>query len=648
MCFISLNKEKSRPFFDVLFVHLPYSDPELSPFFKYGGGPLVSILKTSKSNIIKGKLERYSNNSKRFWSEINKLLPQSNDSAIRSIYDEVTGEMFEGIELNEHINSYFSNIGSRLANECAPGVIVDDGNRVGNDFIGFNRIPFTEDEVLKICKDINVCKSFSIPNVKTLVIKHAFLDNIDKVTRIFNSSLSLSVFPNAWKLSTIVPLPKVPHPNSASDLRPVALTPLPGKLMEKLICSRLQGWLSENGLLTSVQHGFRKKRSTISAIAALLDALYKNINRNKNSYIIYLDLKKAFDTISHDKMIGKLRALGLDEITLSWFRSYLTDRCQCVKLNNMISDTLPITYGVPQGSILGPILFTIYINDIANIVNCGIVLYADDTVIFHHDKNILQNNLKLISDWCNKNLLTINVKKSHWMKTRICGEVDDVEVHGNVVFKVRNNELSEVDLYKYLGLYIDNNLNFQSHHKKLISQVHLKLSQFRKIRSFINNKAAILIYKCTILPVLEYADFIQDQGIIYINKAIQKLQNLGLLIAHNQHILPYDQRDSSETLHRNSKMSRLVHRRKLHLLQFAFRLKDNTTLLDRRDIPTRRHAGIVFTIVKSNHYKFPKNPYHRCMIEWNNLTVDVSLLVEKEAFTRAIKTTVQNPYIKVL
>ena len=97
-----------------------------------------------------------------------------------------------------------------------------------------------------------------------------------------------------------------------------------------------------------------------------------------------------------------------------------------------------------------------------------------------------------------------------------------------------------------------------------------------------------------------------DQGVVYINKATQKLQNLGLLIAHNQHILPYDQRDSSEALHRNSNMSRLVHRRRLHLLQFAFQLKDDLMLLDVRDIPTRRHAGIVFSIPKISHYKFPK------------------------------------------
>ena len=147
---------------------------------------------------------------------------------------------------------------------------------------------------------------------------------------------------------------------------------------------------------------------------------------------------------------------------------------------------------------------------------------------------------------------------------------------------------------------------------------------------------------------MEYADYVHDQGINYINKALQKLQNQGLLIAHNQHILPYDQRDSSETLHRNSRLVRLVHRRRLHLLQFAFQLKNDMTLLDTRNIPTRRRAGIVFRISRSNHYKFPKNPYYRCMIEWNDLTVDMSLIDDKRAFSRNIKDLVQNPYVKVL
>ena len=191
------------------------------------------------------------------------------------------------------------------------------------------------------------------------------------------------------------------------------------------------------------------------------------------------------------------------------------------------------------------------------------------------------------------------------MKTKVCGNNENMD-YGMATFRISNSELTEVDLYKYLGLHIDNNLNFHGHQKKLISQVQLKLSQLRKIRGLVNKKAAILIYKCTILPVIEYADFLQDQGIVYINKAIQKLQNLGLLRAHNQYILSFNQRDSSETLHRNSILSRLVHRRKLHLLQFAFHLKDNITLLDVREIHTRRRTGILFIIQKSNHYKYHK------------------------------------------
>ena len=330
--------------------------------------------------------------------------------------------VYDGIELNEHINSYLSNIGARLANDCTPGDVMNRFRGDRNDLTHFDRTPFTTDVVLRVCNEIDIHKSASVINVKALVLKDAFLDNIERITKIFNNSLSMSCFPIAWKLSTIVPLPKVSHPNTASNLRLVALTPLPGKLMEKLICVRLQKWLADNKVLSRNQHGFRKKKSTISAIALLLDSLYREINENRNVYIVYLDLKKAFNTISHDRMISKLQALGLDVMTLSWFKSYLSNRRQCVKLNNLTSDTLPITYGVPQGSILGPILFSIYINEISKIFNCGIVLYSNDTVILHHDKNVLQHNLKVICAWCNDNLLTINVKKSHRMKTKVCGE----------------------------------------------------------------------------------------------------------------------------------------------------------------------------------------------------------------------------------
>ena len=320
---------------------------------------------------------------------------------------------------------------------------------------------------------------------------------------------------------------------NASDLRPVALTPLPGKLMEKLICSRLKIWLNSNNILSNSQHGFRKERSTITATCAFLNIIYNCINQNKNPTVIYLDLKKAFDTVSHLKLINKLR---LDDQTVGWFESYLDNRTQCVIMNNNRSNILPITYGVPQGSILGPILFSIYINEIADLLSCNVVLYTDDTVILHDNVEILQYNLNKIVTWCNDNHLTLNAKKSQWMRFNVCNEQINPN---NININILGKNLEMVKVYKYLGVFIDTQLNFQHHNKILTRNVNFKVTHFKRIRRFITRKAAELIYKCTILPVLVYADFIVDQGITYINKELQKIQNLCLLIFNNQHFLKF-------------------------------------------------------------------------------------------------------------
>ena len=207
----------------------------------------------------------------------------------------------EGMALNDQINDYFSTIGLKLAEKCIPSTPSDNAGNNDDTNIVFDRTLFTEAEVLKVCNDIDIGKSAAITNVKSFVLKHTFISCVTRITKVFNSSLIAYTFPKAWKLSTIVPLPKIPHPDTANGLRPVALTLLPGKLMEKLICGRFQSWITNNELLSNSQHGFRKKRSTVSAIATLLNDLYKDVNDNKNTYVIFLDLKKAFDTISHQK-----------------------------------------------------------------------------------------------------------------------------------------------------------------------------------------------------------------------------------------------------------------------------------------------------------------------------------------------------------
>ena len=159
-----------------------------------------------------------------------------------------------------------------------------------------------------------------------MILKDVFQSKLAEITWLFNCSLQTSIFSSSWKLSSIVSLPKVNNPTSASELRPVALTPLPGKILEKLMCARLQNWLDYNKLLSNSQHGFRKERSTITAICAFLYIIYTYINQNKNPTVIYLDLKKAFDTVSHSKHLVKMQKMGLDDVTIQWFKSYLSNR----------------------------------------------------------------------------------------------------------------------------------------------------------------------------------------------------------------------------------------------------------------------------------------------------------------------------------
>ena len=187
----------------------------------------------------------------------------------------------------------------------------------------FNRTPFTDEEVHAICKSINVNKSSALINIKTMVLKDAFFSKLEELKWLFNCSMQHSTFPDSWKLSSIVPLPKVCNPKMASELRPVALTPLPGKLMERLMSSRLQLWLDNNKILANCQHGFRKMRTTVTPVCAFLDIIYTYINNKKNPTVIFLDLKKAFDTVSHSKLLFKMKKMGLDDLTIQWFRSYL-------------------------------------------------------------------------------------------------------------------------------------------------------------------------------------------------------------------------------------------------------------------------------------------------------------------------------------
>ena len=303
---------------------------------------------------------------------------------------------------------------------------------------------------------------------------------------------------------------------------------------------------------------------------------------------------------------------------------------------------MKVTFGVPKGSILGPTLFTIYINDLVEHVESTVNLYADDTIIYNTSPDTIQKDLARIWKWCNCNLLTVNCKKSQWMKTRIIEKWP-----GDQRFKLGNNKLEHVSEYKYLGLNIDSTLPFQQYRENIINRVNLKICYFRKIRPLLTKEAAILIYKCTILQILEYADFVYDFNIKYNCKRLQTIQNTGLYVALDQYKLLYDEKDYTETLHRNVKLARLSHRRNLHMLSFVYNYINDNRFLDHRNINTRRREGILFDVYyKVDHYKARNDPLLRAMESWNSLPVYIRNADTKLALKTMLFNNIVNPFAK--
>ena len=215
----------------------------------------------------------------------------------------------------------------------------------------------------------NLFKASGIDNLSTKVLKDACLILTDQITYMFNLSLRKGTFPDAWKRATIIPLQKEGNTDDVNNLRPISLLPLPGKLLEKIVHEQIINYLEDNKLLTDRQAGFRASHSTISKIAKVTDDIYKSFDLKEATVSVFIDFKKAFDTVCHEILLKKLESLGLGDLTIRWFKSYRTNRSQSTLANNVLSSSQPIVCGVPQGSTLGPLLFIVFINDIINVVS---------------------------------------------------------------------------------------------------------------------------------------------------------------------------------------------------------------------------------------------------------------------------------------
>ena len=314
-----------------------------------------------------------------------------------------------------------------------------------------------------------------------------------------------------------------------------------------------------------------------------------------------------------------MEKLGIIGTIFKWIKSYLRHRNQCTSANGITSSTLKLTCGVPQGSILGPLFFIIYVNDIKTSLNfCNHLLYADDTVLYKTGELgtstiNMQSDLCEFKKWTDRNQLTMNVKKTKYVIFGLKSKTRKVVNHS---LFINDNKLERVTSYKYLGLTLDMNLNYNKHLENGLKLVAYKAFLLNKIRMYIDVYTAITIYKTMILPILEYDDIIYDGANQKLLNDLQTYQNRILRICvHRNWYTPI------VLLHQLCNLNKLKDRRKLHLDLYMFKQKGNVKIVNSRKVRTSAHDAILYTTIKPNNQKYKRNIFYKGALSWNNLPV---------------------------
>ena len=347
---------------------------------------------------------------------------------------------------------------------------------------------------------------------------------------LINKSFADGVFPEVWKSAKVAALFKGGDKTLKDNYRPISILPTISKIIERSAHVQLCSYLEENKLLSQSQFGFRQKRSTSTALITFTDQILESMDKGYVTGAVFLDLRKAFDTVDHLLLINKLKGLGVAGKSLAWFRSYLSGRTQQTMCENELSPPAKITVGVPQGSILGPLLSLVYINGIQSVLkHSRMTMFADDMAFYCHENSPTDLQLKLnvdlaaITSWLHDNKLTLNVAKSKFM---IIGSRAKLSQFNDIALGANNDRLENVTEFKYLGVTINQYLTWHDHIDQIQSKVAKRLGVLKRIKHLLPVYARKIYVTTMVIPILEYASIVWgDKNNKVLMDSIQVLQN---------------------------------------------------------------------------------------------------------------------------
>ena len=476
---------------------------------------LKKLINSEKLKFYNGRFSTYKTDIKKTWAAINAILNKRNlKQTLPEYFDVNKKQISDTASLADHFNTFFTNIGADLADklDCSGKRPMESYlTKKFNHSFEFKTIP--EAKVIEYFQTLKSKTSFGHDNISSNLLKAICPAIYKPLTHCINRSILTGVFPTNLKLARVLPIYKNKgDPHLMTNYRPISLLPAASKIYEKALYEQIYDYFTEHKLMLDSQYGFRKKHSTEHAALELIDRLMEEIDKKNIPIAIFLDLSKAFDTLNHTILLRKLKYYGFKDSAISLMQSYLVNRKQYVEIDKIKSKTTTIITGVPQGSILGPLLFLICINDINQASKIfKFILYADDStlksIVNCSDpksvSEIINKELEKIHDWLCVNKLSINAGKSKFMlfSTK---QKNITEYKLNLKLKLCGEEIEQPDSFNFLGLTLDSNLSWNAH----IKHIRVKLARtggiIYRLKRFLPSHILKTLYCTLALPYLHY------------------------------------------------------------------------------------------------------------------------------------------------